>query len=104
MTLRFRFTALAIAALGAAAPASAQQPHPPAAPGCPQMGWSEGLWSNFQRPDSAFPTKDTHDQPKGVPDCIFHQWSVEAFVWATTLDKQNVPRFMTAFASKLTCL
>jgi hypothetical protein len=98
MTFRFRFAALAIAALGAAAPVLAQQPQPtppPAARGCPSMGWSEGLWSNFQQPNSAFPTKDTHDQPNGVPDCIFHQWSVEAFVWATTLNKLNVPRFMT---------
>jgi hypothetical protein len=100
MTLRFRFTALTTAALSvaAAAPVLAQQPQPtppPPARGCPQMGWSEGLWSNFQQPNSAFPTKDTHEQPNGVPDCIFHQWSVEAFVWATTLNKQNVPRFMT---------
>ena len=95
MIFRFCFAALAIAAIGAAAPASAQQPQPEPARGCPQMGWSEGLWSNFQQPNSAFPTKDTHDQPNGVPDCIFHQWSVEAFVWATTLNKLNVPRFMT---------
>jgi hypothetical protein len=95
MIFRFCFAALAIAAIGAGAPASAQQPQPEPARGCPQMGWSEGLWSNFQQPNSAFPTKDTHDQPNGVPDCIFHQWSVEAFVWATTLNKLNVPRFMT---------
>jgi hypothetical protein len=100
MTLRCRFAALAIATLSVAtaAPVLAQQPQPtPPQParGCPQMGWSEGLWSNFQQPNSAFPTKDTHDQPNGVPDCIFHQWSVEAFVWATTLNKQNVPSFMT---------
>jgi len=100
MTFRFHLAALATAALSVATAATvlAQQPQPtppPPARGCPQMGWSEGLWSNFQQPNSAFPTKDTHDQPNGVPDCIFHQWSVEAFVWATTLNKQNVPRFMT---------
>ena len=100
MTFRFRFTALAIAALSVAtaAPVLAQQPQPtppPPARGCPRAGWSEGLGSNFQQPNSAFPTKDTHEQLNGVPDCIFHQWSVEAFVWATTLNKLNVPRFMT---------
>jgi hypothetical protein len=100
MPFRFHLAALAIAALSVAtaAPVLAQQPEPtppPPARGCPRAGWSEGLWSNFQQPNSAFPTKDTHEQLNGVPDCIFHQWSVEAFVWATTLNKQNVPRFMT---------
>lgn len=96
---RARFAVLAIAAVAiggyAAAPVLAQQPDnitPKPAPGCPLAGWSEGLGSNFQQPNSKFPTEDTRNLP--TPDCNFHQWSVEAFVWATTLIG-NVPRFMT---------
>ncbi len=96
--LRLRFVTLAVAALGvcAAAPVLAQQPAPtppPPARGCPFAGWQEGLGRNFQQPNSLFPTQDTASLQ--APDCNFHQWSVEAFVWATTLNKQNVPRFMT---------
>ena len=97
MTLRFRFTALAIAAL-AAGPASAQ----PAATQkalCPSLGWAEGLVTNFQQPNSPFPVNDTKPDPnnptKPIPDCNFHMWSFEAFAWATALNSLNVPRFMT---------
>jgi hypothetical protein len=97
MTLRFRFTALAIAAL-AAGPASAQ----PAATQkalCPSLGWAEGLVRNFQQPNSPFPVNDTKPDPnnptKPIPDCNFHMWSYEAFAWATALNSLNVPRFMT---------
>jgi len=99
--LRFRFAALAIAALGvhAAVPASAQQPVAAALAPCPTFGWAEGLKSNFQQPDSQFPINDTKPNPNNptapIPDCNFHQWSFEAFVWATTLDSNGVPRFMT---------
>ena len=88
--LRFALAPLALAAFAAsaAAPASAQQP----ARGCPPPGWAEGLGSNFQRPDSPFPTEDTKNQP--TPDCNFHMWSFEAFVWATALDTSGTPRFM----------
>ena len=89
MSLRLRFVALALAALGAAAPASAQQPQP--APGCPRLGWAEGLVA-YQDANAAFPTQDT---PVNAVDCDFHQWSFEAFVWATALDSNGVPRFMT---------
>ena len=87
-----------VAALGAyaAAPVLAQQPQPPTppqpAPGCPTFGWQEGLGNRFQQPDSNFPTQDTVNQ-NNTPDCNFHQWSFEAFVWATTLIN-GVPRFM----------
>ena len=100
MSLHFRFTALAIAALGIihAVPASAQQEATQKA-FCPTFGWAEGLWSNFQQPNSQFPVNDTKPNPNKpndpIPDCNFHMWSFEAFVWATTLNKQNVPRFMT---------
>ena len=87
MPHHLRFLALAIAALGVHVPASAQTP----AANCPQLGWQEGL-SKYQAPDAAFPTEDT---PVGSPDCAFHQWSFEAFVWATALDSNGVPRFMT---------
>ncbi len=85
---RFGLTALAITAigLGAAAPISAQPP-----PRCPSMGWEEGL-INYQKPNAAFPTQDT---PVTATDCAFHQWSFEAFVWATAVDSNGVPRFMT---------
>jgi hypothetical protein len=85
------------AALGAyaATPVSAQQPQPlsppPAAPGCPTFGWQEGLGARFQQLDSKFPTQDTANE--NTPDCNFHQWSFEAFVWATTLIN-GVPRFL----------
>ena len=71
-----------------------------AAPLCPQPGWAEGL-NKFLEPDHPFPTKDTQNDSKKTPtpDCNFHQWSWEAFVWATALIKDasgnSVPRFMT---------
>jgi hypothetical protein len=64
---------------------------PPPSP-CPMFGWSESL-PGYQKPGAAFPTEDTKQIPS--PDCAFHQWSWEAFVWATTLDASGVPRFMT---------
>lgn len=68
----------------------------PAAPNdfvnCPMIGWPE-LLPTFLKPDAAFPTNDTAGT--NVPDCAFHQWSWEAFVWATALDTSGVPRFMS---------
>ncbi len=65
-------------------------------PGCPAFGWSEGL-GQYLSPTAAFPTDDTKN--KDAPDCVFHQWSWEAFVWATALVSgpggNKVPRFMT---------
>jgi hypothetical protein len=103
---RVSVTMLAVATvLGAyaAAPVLAQQPAPapiplvpPPARGCPLAGWQEGLGKNFQQPGSPFPIHDTR-AGDNTPDCQFHQWSVEAFVWATTLlpvSKGRVPRFM----------
>ena len=101
MTLRFRFTALAIAALGvhATVPASAQQQQEATQKAfCPTFGWAEGLVKNFQQPNSPFPVNDTKPNPAKpndpIPDCNFHMWSYEAFVWATALDSNGVPRFM----------
>src|SRR5262249_55066912 len=70
-------------------------PNPLVAPGCPPFGWAEGLGA-YQRPDAAFPTKDTEPRQPGesIPDCNFHMWSFEAFVWATAMI-DGVPRFMT---------
>jgi hypothetical protein len=60
---------------------------------CPTVvGWSEGL-ARYQEPATAFPVNDTQQLP--TADCSFHQWSWEAFAWATALDKNGVPRFMT---------
>jgi hypothetical protein len=90
---------LAIAAVGVAGASSnvAGAAPPPPAKNCPAFGWSEGL-NNFLAPNAAFPTSDTKNIP--TPDCNFHQWSWEAFVWATALindpgSSTAVPRFMT---------
>jgi hypothetical protein len=58
---------------------------------CPSFGWKENL-ANFLKPDAQFPTQNT---PVGSDDCNFHEWSWEAFVWATALDSSGVPRFMS---------
>ena len=49
---------------------------------CPSLGWEEGL-VNYLKPDAPFPTNDTANV--NAPDCAFHQWSWEAFIWATAL-------------------
>jgi hypothetical protein len=74
------------ALLAAAVPAAAAD----SAALCPRLGWSEFL-PTFLKPKAAFPTEDT---PIGAVDCQFHQWSWEAFVWATALDARGVPRFL----------
>jgi hypothetical protein len=97
---RFRTAVLALAALGFScafgAGAQAANPPPPAK-NCPPFGWAEGL-GRFLQPDAKFPVDDTAKIP--TPDCNFHEWSWEAFVWATALIKDpnsgaTVPRFMT---------
>ncbi|MGJ4907849.1 hypothetical protein ACQR1H_03775 [Bradyrhizobium sp. HKCCYLRH2015] len=95
LMLTFATTVTASGLAGALSPASAAPPPP--AKNCPAFGWSEGLGS-YLKPDAAFPTSDTKTIP--TPDCNFHQWSWEAFVWATALVKDSgsgaaVPRFMT---------
>jgi hypothetical protein len=86
---------MTIASLGFAVGSAAAAPPPPAK-GCPGFGWSEGL-GQYLAPNAAFPTSDTKTLP--TPDCIFHQWSWEAFVWATALVADpasgTVPRFLT---------
>lgn len=69
----------------------AQTPNP--VPTCPMPGWSEGL-AAYLLPNAQFPVDDTAQLP--TPDCNFHEWSWEAFAWATALDaKTGLPRFMT---------
>src|SRR5882757_2558293 len=73
--------------------ADAAPPQP--ARNCPTFGWSEGL-GKYLRPNFPFPTQDTASLK--APDCNFHQWSWEAFVWATALISDSgttAPRFMT---------
>lgn len=70
---------------------SPNQAAPQAAESCPALGWSENL-PQYLKPDAAFPTKDT---PLDARDCAFHQWSWEAFTWATALDAHGVPRFLS---------
>jgi hypothetical protein len=89
---QLRLLPLALFAFGVLNAASASAQQPPPAPGCPPFGWAEGLVA-YQQPNAAFPTEDTKSQP--TPDCNFHMWSFEAFVWATALDSARVPRFMT---------
>lgn len=57
---------------------------------CPQgFGWAEGL-PRYLEPGAQLPTSFSADSD----DCLFHQWSWEAFTWATALiDGQ--PRFMS---------
>ncbi len=63
----------------------------PAPEACPPNGWQENL-PNYLKPGAAFPTQDT---PIGARDCAFHEWSWEAFTWATALDGQGTPRFLS---------
>lgn len=81
--------ALLLAVLLAATAQAAPTPDA-AASLCPRLGWSEFLPS-FLKPKAAFPTEDT---PLNAVDCQFHQWSWEAFVWATALDSRGTPRFL----------
>jgi hypothetical protein len=88
---------LVVTALGLFALCStAAEQTPPATPTvktpelCPMLGWPE-LLPSFIQPKADFPTNDT---PVDAPDCAFHQWSWEAFAWATAVDDKGVPRFM----------
>ncbi len=59
---------------------------------CPNPGWAEGL-ATYTDLKTPFPTQDTANNPH---DCEFHEWSWEAFVWATAIMPDvNVPRFVT---------
>jgi hypothetical protein len=75
--------ALATISIAVAVSSTANAAPPPPARNCPTFGWAEGLANNFMKPNSAFPTKDTASV--SAPECAFHQWSWEAFIWATTL-------------------
>ncbi len=96
-SLRSFRRAVAVTALAAAAPLAgfAADTQSAAAPmtedSCPSLGWAENL-PQFLKPTAPFPTNDT---PLDARDCAFHQWSWEAFTWATALDEHGVPRFMT---------
>lgn len=104
-----RVVAGAVCAVSFATALSAQvvQPVPPPDPNCPQQGWAEGL-PDYLKPGAAFPTKDTANiytatgagevaktHRVKTPDCRFHQWAWEAFVWATALDAEGYPRFLS---------
>jgi len=84
----FLRAAIAVAAILAAGVPQAQTAPPDH---CPMIGWPERLPA-LQKPGAAFPTDDTAHLP--TPDCAFHQWSWEAFTWATALGADGVPRFM----------
>ncbi|HVK54692.1 MAG TPA: hypothetical protein VM532_06655 [Burkholderiales bacterium] len=89
-----RTAATILTAILCAGPLHAVAQNP--APSCPLNGWQEGL-NRYLKPTFPFPTSDTaNDTPATpAPDCVFQQWSAEAFVWATALGSNGVPRFMT---------
>ncbi len=61
-----------------------------AAVACPQgLGWAEGLPA-FLDADAEFPTAFSDD----ADDCLFQQWSWEAFAWATAI-VDGEPRFLS---------
>jgi hypothetical protein len=61
-----------------------------AAGGCPEgFGWAEGLPDYFEL-NAQFPTEFSAD----ADDCLFQQWSWEAFAWATAMIDGR-PRFMS---------
>ena len=68
-------------------------PSPTATPLCPGFGWAEGLVKYTAYPAPPFPTDDT--QNVNAQDCAFHQWSWEAFVWATAIGSDGRARFTT---------
>ena len=78
----------------------AQSPYPSPSPtptpntACPLgFGWAEGLVRYTADPAPLFPTEDTANL--SAPDCAFHQWSWEAFVWATAIGPDGRARFTT---------
>ena len=73
---------------GASLPA---QPADSSAVLCPGPDWA-GRLPGFLKPDAKFPTDNT---TLNASDCAFHEWSWEAFLWATALDAHGVPRFMS---------
>lgn len=67
----------------------ATKPELQAGAACPEgLGWAEGLAANGSA-DAQLPTEFSAD----ADDCLFQQWSWEAFVWATG-DVGGEPRFM----------
>jgi hypothetical protein len=86
-TIVFAFTPLAIAQ--SPTPAASPTPTPP----CPSFGWAEGLVKYTAYPAPPFPTDDTASV--NAQDCAFHQWSWEAFVWATAIGPDSRARFAT---------
>src|SRR6187399_2125995 len=64
------------------------EPTPTPSP-CPTFGWAEGLKAYFPA-DAELPTAFNAD----ADDCLFHQWSWEAFAWATALI-DGKPRFLS---------
>ena len=85
--------------------AVAQSPSPsattspcPSPAKCPNRdGWAEGLIGANALPKSVFPVNDTAIKKiNGVDhpdDCDFHEWSWEAFVWATAIGSDGYARF-----------
>ena len=75
------------AALAACTPSSGDDAK--ASASCPEgFGWSEGLVA-YTDAKAAFPVSFSAD----ADDCLFQQWSWEAFVWATA-EVDGKPRFM----------
>src|ERR1043166_10274022 len=73
--------------------AQSPAPSPTSTPPCPGFGWAEGLVKYTAYPAPPFPTDDTANVD--AQDCAFHQWSWEAFVWATAIGADGRGRFTT---------
>jgi hypothetical protein len=76
--------ALPVSLSGATPPTPAPAPTPTE----PPAGWATTL-AGFLAPTAAVPTTEP------ITDGQFHEWSWEAFAWATALDSNGLPRFMS---------
>src|SRR3954469_2686892 len=95
--MKKRVVLLALLALlfGRTVGAQSPTPTPTASPNptCPKFGWAEGLANYVAYPAPPFPTEDTANLE--AEDCLFQQWSWEAFVWATAIGSDGRARFTT---------
>src|ERR1041385_4559104 len=92
-TILLSLTPIVAAQSPSASESAATSPTATAPPMCPRLGWAEGLVAYTAYPAPPFPTDDTANV--NAQDCAFHQWSWEAFVWATAIGTDGRARFTT---------
>src|ERR1041385_9074102 len=90
-TILLSLTPIVAAQSPSASESAATSPTATAPPMCPRLGWAEGLVAYTAYPAPPFPTDDTANV--NAQDCAFHQWSWEAFVWATAIGSDGSARF-----------